>query len=189
MAAARWAGIITAIRMDDAALYRLMAWLSPAYPVGAFSYSHGIEWLVEEGSIHDKDSLCAWIADILAQGGGRNDAILLAHAWRAAQGRDDGALAHAAELALAFAGSAERHLETTAQGEAFREVTCRTWSSATLERLAAAFDGPICYPVAVGAAAADHVIALDAALFAYLQAFAANLVSAGVRLVPAISEG
>ena len=69
--------------MDSAALYRLMVWLSPSYPVGAFSYSHGIEWLVESGAIHDRTTLAAWIADLLVLGSGRNDAIFFAHMYRA----------------------------------------------------------------------------------------------------------
>lgn len=170
------------IPMDSAALYRLMVWLSPSYPVGAFSYSHGIEWLVESGAIHDRASLAAWIADLMALGSGRNDAILFAESWRAAQKPDE--LARIAELASAFAASAERALESEMQGDAFCEVTRRTWRSSALDRLAARYPHSICYPVAVGVAAADHGIALAPALRAYCHAFAANLVSAGVRLVP-----
>lgn len=173
---------ITAMSMDSAALYRLMAWLSPSYPVGAFSYSHGIEWLVESGAIHDKDSLAAWIGDIVALGSGRNDAILFAESWRAAG--DLETLCTIADHARAFAAGAERALETEAQGQAFSDVTRRTWASQTLDRLAETYPDPVCYPVAVGVAAADHGIALAPALRAYLHAFAANLVSAGVRLVP-----
>lgn len=175
-------GICTAIPMDSAALYRLMVWLSPSYPVGAFSYSHGIEWLVESGAIHDRMSLAAWISDLLVLGSGRNDAILFAESWRVAQKSDE--LARIAELAGAFAGSSERALESEMQGDAFCEVTRRTWSSSALDRLIARYPHPICYPVAVGVAAADHGIALAPALRAYCHAFAANLVSAGVRLVP-----
>jgi urease accessory protein len=174
--------MIPATPMDSAALYRLMVWLSPSYPVGSFSYSHGLEWLVEAGAVHDKDSLVAWIADLLVLGSGRNDAILFAESWRAARKPDE--LARIAELASAFAGSAERALETQMQGDAFCEVTRRTWTSPALDRLAARYPYPVCYPVAVGAAAADHDIALAPALRAYCHAFAANLVSAGVRLVP-----
>ena len=169
-------------RMDSAALYRLMVWLSPSYPVGSFSYSHGIEWLVETGAIHDKDTLVAWIADLLVLGSGRNDAILFAESWRAGAKPDE--LARIAELASAFAGSCERALESEMQGDAFCEVTRRTWTSPALDRLAAHYRHPVCYPVAVGVAAADHGIALAPALRAYCHAFAANLVSAGVRLVP-----
>jgi urease accessory protein len=168
--------------MDNAALYRLMAWLSPSYPVGAFSYSHGIEWLVESGAVQDKDTLMAWIAELLTRGSGRNDAILFAESWRAAG--DGQTLCRICEIASAFAASAERALETEAQGQAFSDVTRRTWASPALDRLAALYSGAVCYPVAVGVAVADHGITLAPGLRAYLHAFTANLVSAGVRLVP-----
>jgi urease accessory protein len=170
-----------AASMTDSALFRLMTWLSPAYPVGAFSYSHGLEWLVESGAVHDTATLTAWLEDLLAYGAGRNDAIFFAAAYRAAGNRAQ--LRDIAELAAAFAPSAERRLETCAQGSAFSTVTRRTWHSPSLEHLGGD-DDPLAYPVAVAAAAADHGIDLATALHAYLQAFSANLVSAGVRLIP-----
>ncbi len=166
------------------ALYRLMAWLSPAFPVGAFSYSSGIEWAVEAGDIKDADTLKAWLAVMLAEGGGYCDAVLFAHAHRAAEGADDKALHAVAELAAAFAPSKERHLETTAQGNAFVEAARAAWPCSAIDRLKALWTGPVAYPVAVAAAAAGHGIALTPALAAYLQAVAANWVSAGVRLIP-----
>ena len=169
--------------MTDPALYRLMAWLSPAYPVGAFSYSHGLEWLVESGAVKNVDDLAGWVTDILIFGAGRNDAILFAHAHRAAITQDNAELREIAALAGALAASAERQLETTAQGGAFSTVTRKAWSSPTLDGLQHE-DRLLAYPVAVAVAAADHGIALTPALLAYLQAFAANLVSAGVRLIP-----
>ena len=100
-----------------AALQILAAWFSPGYPVGAYSYSHGLEWAVEAGDVTDPAALAAWIADVVAHGAGRTDAILLAHAMAA---DDPGPLA---ELAEALAPSAERHLETMAQGAAFARTT------------------------------------------------------------------
>jgi urease accessory protein len=172
-----------AASMTDPALYRLMAWLSPAYPVGAFSYSHGLEWLVESGAIKNVGDLAGWVADILAFGAGRNDAILFAHAYRAAAAQDHAQLLEIAELAAALSASAERQLETTAQGKAFSTVTRKAWRSPTLDAVESD-EQLMAYPVAVATAAADHGIALAPALLAYLQAFAANLVSAGVRLIP-----
>lgn len=170
--------------MDSTELYRLMSWLSPAYPVGAFCYSHGLEWLVESGAVSDAESLKHWLGDILLLGSGRNDAILFAHAHGAALYGNLPALCEVADHANALATSAERRLETNAQGKAFSEITCKTWGSASLSRLVSHYSNAISYPVAVGAAAADHAIALGPALEAYLHAFAANLVSAGVRLIP-----
>jgi len=169
---------------DAAALYRLMAWLSPAYPVGAFSYSSGIEWAVEAGDVTDAASLQRWLAVMIGEGGGFCDAVFLVHAHRAAAAGDDAALRAVAELAAAFAPSKERHLETTAQGRAFLETTRAAWPCAALDRLLALWDGPVALPVAVGVAGAGHGMPLSPVLPAYLQAMAANLVSAGVRLVP-----
>lgn len=168
----------------QAALYRLMAWLSPAYPVGAFSYSGGIEWAVEAGDIEDAATLAPWLAVMIGEGSGFCDAVLLLHAHRAIVGKDDTALKAVAELGAAFAASRERFLETTAQGRAFFETTRAAWPCAALDRLAAAWSGPLAYPVAVGAAAAGHGIAVEPALAAFLQAVAGNLVSAALRLIP-----
>ena len=168
----------------EKALYRLMAWLSPAFPVGAFSYSSGIEWAIEAGDITDEATLQDWLGVMLSEGGGYCDAVLLAQAHRAALAEDDIALRDIAELAAAFAPSKERHLETTAQGNAFVEAARAAWGCAALDRLKAIWDGPVAYPVAVAVTAAGHGIALEPALSAYLQALAANWVSAGVRLIP-----
>lgn len=170
--------------MNSAVLYRLMAWLSPAYPVGAFSYSHGLEWLVESGAIGNAASLKIWLEDILLLGSGRNDAILFAHAHGAAVHGNLTALCEVLDCANALATSSERLLETNAQGKAFSDVTSKTWGSASLSSLASHYHGAITYPVAVGIAAADHGIALKPALEAYIHAFTANLISAGVRLIP-----
>ena len=152
-----------------APLQILAAWFSPGYPVGAYSYSHGLEWAVEAGDVADPAGLAAWVTDIVAHGAGRTDAILLAHAMAA---DDPGPVA---ELAEALAPSAERHLETMAQGAAFARTT------------AAAYGAPVqaaAYPVAVGQAARWFGLPADLTVTLFLQAFAANLVSAGVRLVP-----
>jgi urease accessory protein len=169
---------------SPAALYRLMAWLSPSYPVGAFSYSSGIEWAVEAGDIKDAESLRRWLAVVIGEGGAFCDAVFFVHTYRSLADPSDDALRAVAELAAAFAPSKERHLETTAQGAAFIAATRAAWPCAALDRLAAAWDGPAAYPVAVAVAAAGHGIALEPALHAYLHAVTANLISAGVRLVP-----
>jgi urease accessory protein len=168
----------------ELSLYRLMAWLSPAYPVGAFSYSGGIEWAVETGDIRNAASLRDWLVALLVHGAGFCDAVLFAHAHRAVAGDDRVRLREIAELAAALTPSKERHLETTAQGAAFVEATRAAWPCPALDELRAAWDGPVAYPVAVAVAAAGHQIACEAALAAYLQALAANWVSAGVRLIP-----
>ena len=177
-------GMHTTMSDGSSALYRLMAWLSPSYPVGAFSYSGGIEWAVEAGDIKDAATLKCWLAVVLAEGGAFCDAVFFVHAHRAIAQGDDKALRKVAELAAAFAPSKERLLETTAQGRAFIEATRAAWPCAALDALAAAWDGPVAYPVAVAVAAAGHGIPIEPALNAYLHAVTANLVSAGVRLIP-----
>ncbi|MGE4217847.1 MAG: urease accessory protein UreF [Alphaproteobacteria bacterium] len=170
--------------LDAASLARLMAWLSPAYPVGAYTYSHGIEWTVECGAIRDADALGTWLEDILRHGGGWTDAVLLAMAWRAAWAGDDSGLLDCAELAAAFVPTSERRLETLAQGDAFMAATLAAWPCPVLDRLYALRPRDIAYPVAVGVAAAGHGIGLSATVHAYLHAVTANLVSAGIRLIP-----
>jgi urease accessory protein len=161
-----------------------MAWLSPAYPIGAFSFSCGLEWAVEAGDIRNAETLQRWLTAMICHGGGFCDAVLLAQSHRATVAMDDSALRTVAELAAAFVPSKERFLETTAQGRAFLEATNAAWPCGALERLAVVWDGALAYPVVVGVAAAGHGIAVEPAAGAFLQAIAANLVSAGVRLVP-----
>ena len=175
---------ITAGNLNAAALYRLMAWLSPAYPIGAFSYSSGIEWAVEAGDVTDAATLERWLAVMIADGGGFCDAVFFVHAHCAVSQRNDEALRAVAELAAAFAPSRERHLETTAQGRAFLDATRAAWPTPALDRLLALWDGAVALPVAVAATSAGHEIALAPALQAYLHTLTANLISAGVRLVP-----
>lgn len=168
--------------LSNAGLYRLTAWLSPSYPVGAFAYSHGIEWAVEDGKIRDEATLADWIAVVVRHGAGWSDAVLFSQT-HACDG-DAAALAELNAFAVALAPSSERHLETTAQGTAFIKATRDAWPWAGVDDFSHACGAEIAYPVAVAAAAQGHGIALEQALHAYLHGFAANLVSAGVRLIP-----
>jgi len=169
---------------EAASLYRLMTWLSPSFPVGAFSYSSGIEWAVEAGDIVDATSLRHWLASMLADGAGLCDGIFLAQTHRAASSGDDVLLAEVAELASAFATSRERHLETTAQGRAFIEIARAAWNSPPLDRLIAVCEVAIVYPVAVGLVSAAHATPLAPTVHAFLHAVVSNWISAGARLVP-----
>jgi urease accessory protein len=159
-----------------------MAWLSPAYPTGAFSCSSGIEWAVEAGDIRDADGLRRWLAVVVGNGSGFCDAVLFAHAYHAVEAGNVTMLGEVAELALALAPSRERFLETTAQGRAFVETTRAAWPCDALAALPA--NAAIALPIAVAAACAGHGVALAPALHAYLHAVTANMISAGVRLVP-----
>jgi len=174
----------TTTELSAAALYRLTTWLSPAYPVGGFAYSGGIEWAVEAGDITSPETLRGWLEAMLGHGAGLNDAILFAQAYRAVADNDDARLADIVELAAAFVPTRERQLETTTLGRAFVDVTCAAWPCDALTRLQQSADHPIVYPVAVGVACAGHDIPLEPALHAFLAALTSSWVSAAVRLVP-----
>jgi urease accessory protein len=161
-----------------------MAWLSPSFPVGAFSYSSGLEWAVEAGDIKDAPSLQRWLTVIIGEGGIFCDAALFANAHRAVADGGDALMRAIAELAVALAPSRERHLETTSQGRAFVEAVRAAWPCAALDAFTAVWNGPIAYPVAVAVTAAGHGVPLAPALHAFLHAATANLISAGVRLIP-----
>src|SRR5262249_2354828 len=86
------------------ALLRLQNWLSPAFPIGSYSYSHGLEWAVEAGQVHDRKSLVDWLEADLCYGSGRNEAIFFHAAWRGAVNDDRATLFELAELAAALRG-------------------------------------------------------------------------------------
>lgn len=191
--------------MAEPALYRLLTWSSPGYPTGAFSYSHGLEWAVETGDVTNLQGLLDYVTAVLERGGGWIDAVLFAHAWRATY---DGApallsplansravatpaataeLDTVAELAAAFRSSSETALESRQQGSAFLDVTRKAWPHPTLDAFAgrqAAAGVPVAHCIAVAVTCAAHEVALNPALHSYLHAVAANLVSAGARLIP-----
>jgi urease accessory protein len=168
---------------EAAALYRLMTFLSPAFPVGAFSYSSGIEWAVESGDIVDAASLRDWLSSMLSDGGGFCDGVFLAQAHRAASSGDDQAFREIAELAAAFVPSRERQLETFSQGRAFIEIARAAWNCDGLEEMIAPGE-VLVYPVAVGLVSAAHAIPLASTMHAFLHALTSNWISAGSRLIP-----
>lgn len=156
-------------------LLRLLAWMSPAFPVGAFSYSGGLESAVADRRVTNAEALNDWIALSLQRGTLWNDAVMVCQAWNGFI--DDAALKEVAELSRALAGSAERYRETVLLGNAFVDAA-RAWPSPVFDRLPAS---PT-YPVAVGAVAAAHDIALEDVLAAYLHSGLSQLISAGIRL-------
>ncbi len=175
---------IVAPALTEAALYRLMTWLSPAYPVGAFSYSSGIEWAVEAGDIKDAETLRRWLEAMLTEGMGTTDGVFFCHTHRAVTHGDDAALVEIAELAAAFVPTRERYQETMTLGRAFLEITRAAWPCPALTRLQELWHGPVAYPIAVGTACAGHDIPLAPALHAFLTAVVSNWISAGIRLIP-----
>lgn len=156
----------------DTQVLILTQWLSPAFPIGAFAYSHGLEAAVDVGWVRDGASFEAWLHDVLDCGAGRTDALFLAAAHIAP---DALALANINAVARAFAASAERLLEMEAQGAAFCKLTNAVWGMPLAELL---------YPVALGAAAQRAELPLTLTSGMYLQAFSSNLVGAAQRLLP-----
>jgi urease accessory protein len=159
----------------NAALLRLMTWLSPAFPVGGFAYSHGLERAVHDRVVTDRENLEEWLRALIDIGSGWNDAVLFAEAWRRA--KEGGSLGELAAFGEALAGSEERHRESLLLGGAFLEAAA-AWPAGIAREL----PGDCPYPVAVGAVAGAHGVPLGTALGAFLQAFAANLVQASIRL-------
>jgi len=160
----------------------LLLWLSPAFPVGSYAYSHGLEWAVEAGDIHDAATLTGWLDDLLHSGAARSDAVLFACAFRATQANDWRRLGETSELAVALCGSDERRLEATAQGGAFLTAMRAAWSRPAFGRWPLDAAEPIAYCVAVAFAAAAHELKLETSLPAFTLGFFANLVSAAIRL-------
>ncbi len=160
----------------------LQAWLSPAFPVGGFAYSHGLESAAEAGDIANAASLLQWLLDLVEHGSARSDMILIAAAWRAAGALDKPALRAVNELALALAPSRERHLETISQGNAFVLAASAAFPCGALKIYAALAANGAAYPVALGVAAAGHAVPLEDTCQAWGLAFVAALVSAAARL-------
>ncbi len=167
---------------EEAALL-LQVWLSPAFPVGGFAYSHGLESAIDAGDVTDAETLKQWLTDLVEHGSARNDMVLLAAAWRAARQGDFDAAAGVNELALALSPSRERLLETLSQGNAFMTAARAAFSCDAVERFAVATTDAA-YPVALGVTAAGHDVPLEATCRAWGLAFVAALVSAAVRLGP-----
>jgi urease accessory protein len=172
----------SAAAVNTALPAKLLLWLSPAFPVGGFAFSHGLEWAAEKGWVKDRASLEAWLADLVTLGPLVNDLTLLAAAWRAVASGDEAALGEAVDLAVALQPSAERHLEAVTQGGAFIAQIEASWSCDAITHLKTLRSGDIAYCTAVAVAAAGHGIELGAVLTAYGLAAVSNLVSAAVRL-------
>jgi urease accessory protein len=179
----------TTTSMDEPDLYKLLTWFSPAMPVGAYSYSHGLEWAVEAGLVRTAPDLRAYVETVLRYGSGQLDALFL----RASHGAGiDGAfegrsLAEVTALGAAMRGTRELALESAAQGRALLTTLRQTWPAPLLDAFEAvcrdlAVEPP--YACVAGVAAAAHRVPARNALVAHLHAVAANLTSAGIRLVP-----
>ncbi|HEY0801992.1 MAG TPA: urease accessory protein UreF [Steroidobacteraceae bacterium] len=165
------------------AFLRLQGWLSPSFPNGAYSYSHGLEWAVEAGHIHDRSSLVDWLEADLCCGSGRNEAIFFSEAYRCVVENDQAGLSRVAELAAAFRGTSEFALESSQQATACLSTLRRVWP----DRILDLFSEMSCQPilaVVLGARSASERIPVRMALPAFLHSYVANLAIAGVRLIP-----
>jgi urease accessory protein len=174
-------------RFPPLALLRLQSWLSPAFPTGSYSYSHGLEWAVEVEHVQDRKSLVDWLEADLSYGSGRNEAIFFSEAWRCATDDDRAKLYEIAELAAAFRGSSEFALESSQQGAACLATLRRVWPDRLLDWLSEILgerDIQPTFSVVLGIRSARQGITVSLALPAFLQSYVANLVTAGVRLIP-----
>lgn len=160
----------TTIRMASADLLKLTQWFSPAFPIGSFAYSHGLEAAIASNDVVDAASLTAWLRTILQSGAGRTDAILLAHAMAS-----DADHTELNGFAKALCSSRERWIETSEQGKAFTETL-----NAVLDRS----DPPAAMPVAAGRVASMLSVGAQDVIAIYLQSFVSNLVTIGVRFIP-----
>ena len=168
-------------------IFRLAAWLSPAFPIGAYTYSSGLEYAIESKLVSDKSSLENWLADLIRIGSGAVDGSLFCLAHRAAIAGDRDTLGDLIEWADALRPTAELALESAAQGEAFLRTIRAAWPHDGIEMLAALSQNKKrkpAYAVTVGATCGFHGIPLDDALLVFLHALVANLVSAAVRIIP-----
>lgn len=161
---------------------QLLTWLSPGFPVGSFAYSHGLEYAVAAHDVHDLASATSWLASVLEHGSPRNDLIVLSAVHRAASRGDVAAITDANDLCLAMAGSRERLLETTAQGNAFMTAIRDAWNVPMLVRLTRGIKGDTAYPCAVALASAAHDLPLLETLRAFSVATLQTLISASIRL-------
>ncbi len=169
---------------DGQALYRLLTWLSPAYPVGAFAYSQGLETAIARGIVTDLATTRDWIEDGLTSGNLWSDAVIFTRAQEAAQARDEKALSEINAFALAFQPAKELRQESLALGSAFLRTTQQAWPCDALASVGENIGAEAAYPLAVATAAAGHGISRAPALEAWLHAAVSNLVSAAIRLVP-----
>lgn len=175
------------IMNDPRTLLRLQSWLSPAFPTGSYSYSHGIEWAVEAKYICDRQSLVDWLEADLCYGSGRNEAIFFSEAWTCATRDDRAALFEGAELAAAFRGTCEFALESSQQATACIATLRRVWPDPLLDWLSQKLAKRHVQPtlsVVLGVRSARQGVPIDVALPAFLQSYVANLVNAGLRLIP-----
>lgn len=173
----------TTIMADPGGLVRLFSWLSPAFPIGGFAYSQGLETAIAENRVKSAEQLSGWIAGNLHSGALRTDAYFLAIAARAVGNGEAQALAAANQLCLALQVSAERDKETREQARSFLDAAA-AWPADHPQWLAEILAGPLALPIAFGAMAGLHAVALEAAITGFANAAVTQQISVGIRLIP-----
>ena len=168
----------------QAALYTLQTWFSPSFPIGAYTYSHGLENVVEQGKITNVEEAMDWLRDMVAHGNGYADAVFLCAAYDAVLAKDGDALAQVSEYAAAFCGTAELRLESQSQGAACLEAIQKITPNGGIDHLVQCWSGPYPYVLVIGVSAAALDLDREAVTTAFLHGFVSNLSSALVRLVP-----
>lgn len=158
----------------------LMLWTSPAFPAGSFAFSHGLEWLAEDGRLTTRTDLEHLLVDLVERGSVRNDLILICETWRRAMANDRPGFAQVAELALALQPSRERHLESVTQGRSFVEAILAAWPAPRMALHDQSSD--IAYSTALALAGAAHDLPLESICAAHGLGFVSNLASAAIRL-------
>ena len=145
----------------------LQTWFSPLFPVGSFSYSHGLEAMINDNLIKSKEDILEYLKCILKYGSGKNDIILIKYAYQGEEIND---------LALSLCPTKERKIESIEMGNAFRKVLEDSWNYKIQENTA--------YPVSVGKAAKYFKIPLNLTIISYLQSFASNLINVCIKHIP-----
>lgn len=167
------------------ALVRLMQLVSPALPVGAYTYSQGLEWAVESGRIRDEASAGAWIGDLMRHGVGRFEAPLVASLMRHWATSDSAEIARLNADFLASRESAELRAETAQMGFSLNRLL-NDLGVPTLSALRAelAHLPEIAFPTVWSGLAAAWRIDPHSAICGYLWAWAENQVMAALKAVP-----
>lgn len=162
----------------------LQAWFSPGYPVGAYAYSHALEYEIEIGKVHNGETLEVWLEDMLRWGAGWTDAVLIGEVYRTMdrQSTQPDVLVQLSETVTAMMTSAEFRQESLQQGSAFLEITRSAWPHVNLDLFAQGCQGIQPYIICVALAGASHEVEQDALVQAYLLAMGSNWVSAAIRL-------
>src|SRR5262249_53500166 len=174
-------------RVGPRSLIRLHNWLSPAFPTGSYSYSHGLEWAIESHQIRHRTSLVDWLDAELRFGSVRNDAIFFVEAWRCAEGGHDTRLLETAELAAACRATSEFAVEASQQGASCLSTLREVWCDPAIDVLSEALrqrNIQAVLPIVIAVRSAREGVPIGPALRAFLSALVSDFVSAGVRLIP-----